>query len=168
MSQPTLRLINKTPYDTGDLLRFFARGLWALGCRKDKVIKVLLTKGESRGIAYVGSCSGQNRSGPCEAKSIVLMLPPPEKLTIRRLARLFEHEVRHTRGERHEDMSEDVYWSSQRTVPAWAKGAQIRWRHGQQLRSPSFDEREGKRLDRELATLPERSPISIGRRKARR
>ena len=159
--QPTLRLINKTAYDTGDLLRFFAKGLWAMGCRKDKIIRVLPTKGESRGIANVGACQN-NQRGTCEKKGLVLFLPPPEQLTIRRLARLFEHEVRHTRGETHEEMSEEVYWSSQKTVPPWARGGQVRWRYGQQLRSPSsFDEREGRRLERELALISERSPTNL-------
>jgi len=154
---PTLRVINKTGYDTGDLTRFFAKGLWALGCRKSKIIKVLPTRGDSRGIAYVGVCKNQQR-GTCEAKSMVFMLPTPEKLTIRRLSRLFEHEVLHTLGKTHEQMSEEVYWSSQPTTPGWARGAIIRYRFGQRLQSPSLDEREGKRLDRELARLPERSP----------
>lgn len=97
---------------------------------------------------------------------MVLMLPPPDKLTIRRLARLFEHEAWHLKGKRHEDMTEQVYWSSSPTVPGWARGAVVRWRFGQRLHSPSLDEREGRRLDRELASLPERSPTSssLGRK----
>jgi predicted GNAT family acetyltransferase len=154
---PTLRVINKTGYDTSDLSRFFARGLWAMGCRKDKIIRVLPTRGDSRGVANVGMCR-HNERGECERKGLVLFLPPPEQLTIRRLSRLFEHEVRHTKGETHEEMSEAVYWSSQPTVPVWARGMTIRYRFGQHLHSPSFDEREGKRLERELAKIPERSP----------
>lgn len=156
---PLLRVINRTNYVTEDLERFFVAGLNALGTKHDKIIRVLSTTGESRGIANVGACQN-NQRGPCEKKGLVLFLPPPEQLTIRRLARLFEHEVRHTRGETHEEMSEEVYWSSQKTVPAWARGAQIRWQYGQQrqLRSPSFDEREGQRLERELALISERSP----------
>ena len=163
--KPTLKVINRTAYDTGDLCRFFAKGLWAMGMRRDKIIKVLPTKGESRGIAYVGSCTPTQR-GACEGKSMVLMLPPPDKLTIRRLARLFEHEAWHLKGKRHEDMTEQVYWSSSPTVPGWARGAVVRWRFGQRLHSPSLDEREGRRLDRELASLPERSPTSssLGRK----
>lgn len=160
---PLLKVINRTQYATEDLERFFARGLWALGCRKNKIVKVLPTKGESRGIAYVGRCRNQQR-GTCEAKSMVFLLPPPgPSMTIRRLARLFEHEVSHTLGKRHEDMTETEYWSSSPSVPAWARGAVIRYRFGQRLHSPSLDEREGKRLDRELATLPEQSPVRRSR-----
>jgi hypothetical protein len=154
---PTLRVINKTSYDTSDLTRFFAKGLWALGCRKDKVIRVLMTTGDSRGIANVGMCRNGKR-GECERRGLVLFLPPPEQLTLRRLARLFEHEVKHTLGKTHEEMSEQEYWSSQPSIPGWAHGAIVRWRYGKQLQSPSFDTREGRRLERELALISERSP----------
>ena len=165
---PNLIVRNHTGYVTADLERFFARGLHALGCKKDKIISVKMTSGDSRGIAYVGQCAYPKQRGACEGKSIVLMLPHPRGLTIRRLARLFEHEVKHTLGLSHENMNEDEYWSRGQ-IPAWAKGCVIQW-HPQnkrlvmpfvRLRSPRAEQgldAEGRLLERELAKLPERSP----------
>lgn len=81
----------------------------------------------SRGIAYVGSCSSTSSPNEaCEAKSIVLLVAPPAKMTLRRLARLFEHEVLHTLGKEHEQMTEKEYWS-EGGVPSWARGCRIRY-----------------------------------------
>ena len=145
---PNLIVRNHTGYVTADLERFFARGLHALGCKKDKIISVKMTSGDSRGIAYVGQCAYPK--------------PHPRGLTIRRLARLFEHEVKHTLGLSHENMNEDEYWSRGQ-IPAWAKGCVIQW-HPQNrrlVRSPRAEQgldAEGRLLERELAKLPERSP----------
>jgi hypothetical protein len=124
---PSLRVLNSTAYDTGDLQRFFAAGLHALGCKKDKIVRVLPTKGDSRGIAYVGGCRYKDgQRGNCEGKSMVFMLPPPSQLTLRRLARLFEHECKHTLGLSHEQMTEAEYWS-RGSLPLWARGKKVRW-----------------------------------------
>jgi len=128
-------VLNKTAYDTADLARLFERGLVALGAKESKTIKVLAGNvPEGRGIAYVG------RSGR-EGHSMIFILPPPWKMTFRRLTRLFEHEVLHTLGKEHEcprgargckAMTPDEYWSRGPT-PAWAYGITLRW-HGAQRR----------------------------------
>jgi hypothetical protein len=156
-----LRVINRTHYDTGDLTRLFERGFRALKLDPSKVVEVRPTKGDSRGIAWVGRCKAKR----CETKSMVLKLPPPANLTMRRLSRLFEHEAMHLKGYSHEDMSEKVYWSSQDTVAPWARGVTLRWRGPKARRgrlpvkqSPAFDKREGQEIERALGRLPEMSP----------
>jgi hypothetical protein len=153
---PTIRVDNRTGYDTADLERFFAKGLWAMGCKRDKFIKVLPTNGDSRGIAYVGRCHTAQR-GACEARSIVLMLPAPERLSVRRLARLFEHEVLHTLGKSHEQMTKAEYWS-QGGVPGWARGMKVRWNRRQSYNhQKSVTEHQeaalGHRIERALASM---------------
>ena len=60
---------------------------------------------------------------------------PPNRAasTLRRLARLLEHEVRHTFGEEHKDMTTKVYWSLG-PLPAWARGARVRYDNGRILK----------------------------------
>ena len=163
---PKLTVRNFTGYVTEDLERFFARGLQALGATGDKIIKVISTKtDDGRGIAFVGRCAYPRERGRCEGKSMVLMLPHPRQLTLRRLARLFEHELKHNLGLSHEQMNEDEYWSRGQ-LPQWARGCIIQWHPpGKRpvvpfvrLRSPQPVDREGQLLERELAKLPERSP----------
>jgi len=122
--------MNTTAYDQRDLERLFAKGLWALGCRKHKLIKVLRTSGDSHGEAVVGRCSAKGRGG-CEASLIILRLPPPHRMTFRRLTRLFEHEVLHSIGKDHDQMTRKEYWSLG-PVPSWAKGSWVHYHgHGQ-------------------------------------
>lgn len=45
---------------------------------------------------------------------------------MRRLARVFEHEVVHTKGLDHEHMPERVLWSLG-PVPKWAEGVKLRY-----------------------------------------
>lgn len=102
----------------------------------DKIIRVAPTTGDSRGIAYVGECKfRKGERGRCEKKSMVFFLPPPTQLTMRRLARLFEHEAKHTLGLSHEQMTEAEYWSKG-SVPSWARGLRVRWRRSGQQQSP--------------------------------
>ena len=58
---------------------------------------------------------------------MVIAMAPPSRFSLRRLSRLFQHEITHTLGVEHEDMDEDTLWSLG-AVPAWAKGARIRYR----------------------------------------
>lgn len=149
---PPVHILNKTDYATDDLLVFFRKGLAALGARGPRFIKVFATNEPSAGIADVGTCSVRFRErGKCEACKITLILPPPSKMTLRRLARLFEHEVAHTLGKNHgpvaegrhprspKDMTREEYWSLGPT-PRWARGTQIRFQGrpawGVSVRSP--------------------------------
>ena len=137
--------------------------------KKDKIISVEIDEDGRRPRDRVcGSCAYPRERGACEGKSIVLMLPHPRRLTLRRLARLFEHEVKHNLGLSHEQMNEDEYWSRGQ-LPQWARGCIIQWHPpGKRpvvpfvrLRSPRAEQgldAEGRLLERELAKLPERSP----------
>jgi hypothetical protein len=57
----------------------------------------------------------------------VIAISSPHAFSQRRLARLFEHEVLHTKGYQHEDMSKDDKWSLG-PVPNWADGLKIRYK----------------------------------------
>lgn len=128
-------LENHSGWDTKDLGRFFARGLRALGVRRHKLIVVVASPIRSRGCAEVGepltgtgSTSSYNRRLRIrEGEAIVIAMAPPARFSVRRLARLFEHEVTHTKGLEHEEMSERVLWSLG-DVPPWAKGVPLRYR----------------------------------------
>lgn len=76
----------------------------------------------SRGCAEVGRRVHPNREG----EAIVIAIASPSHFSMRRLARLFEHEVGHTHGLEHGDMRDKLLWSLG-PVPEWAKGAVIRY-----------------------------------------
>lgn len=95
------------------------KGLRSLGVRRPKHIIVVAAPARSRGCAEVG--------GPREGIAIVISMAPPSRFRLRRLARLFEHEVGHTSGLVHEAMTPQMMWSLG-GVPAWAKGSLIRYR----------------------------------------
>lgn len=118
-------LENHSGWDTKDLARFFARGLRALGVRRHKLIVVVASPIRSRGCAEVGEKAFANRLR--EGEAIVIAMAPPARFSVRRLARLFEHEVTHTLGLEHEEMSERVLWSLG-DVPPWARGVPLRYR----------------------------------------
>ena len=51
----------------------------------------------------------------------------PSKFSKRKLARLYEHEVAHTKGLEHEQMSEETYWSKG-GEPKWARDVKLRYK----------------------------------------
>ena len=80
----------------------------------------------SRGCANVGSSTNKRD----EESQIVIAIAQPARLSapggMRRLARVVEHELLHTQGLDHEDMTEhDLY--SLGPLPAWAYGKRIRY-----------------------------------------
>lgn len=99
---------------------FFAKGLRALGVREPKRIIVVAAPKRSRGCAEVGQKGS-------EGEAIVIAIASPSNFSLRRLARLFEHEVGHTHGLDHDAMGERLLWSLGK-VPKWAEGAKIRYR----------------------------------------
>ena len=117
-------LDNRTGWNTRDLARFFARGLRALGARQKRHIIVVASPIRSRGCAEVGVKSFGKRLR--EGEAIVIAIASPAKFSLRRLARLFEHEVTHTMGYEHEEMSERILWS-EGDIPSWAKGVPLRY-----------------------------------------
>jgi hypothetical protein len=118
-------LENRSGWDTKDLARFFARGLRALGVRKERLIIVVASPIRSRGCAEIGEKTYGQRLR--EGEAVVIAMAPPSRFSLRRLARLFEHEVTHTKGFEHEEMPERVLWSLG-GIPSWAKGTPLRYR----------------------------------------
>jgi hypothetical protein len=112
-------LDNRTGWASRDLARLFARGLKAYGIFTHVDIIAWPSPIRSRGCAQIGR-GGRN------GRAMVIAMASPSHFDLRRLARLFEHEVSHTKGQQHEDMSHDVLWSLG-PVPAWAK-VSLRWR----------------------------------------
>lgn len=110
---------------TSDLRTFFEKGLRALGVRQPKRIIVVAAPARSRGCAEVGARDFVGRR--VEGRAVVIAIAPPSRFRLRRLARLFEHEIGHTSGLEHEAMDERMLWSLG-GVPAWAKGSVIRYR----------------------------------------
>lgn len=127
-ARTSFQLINNTGYSTEDLRRFCIRGLQALKAKVPKRILFVAAPQRSRGCADVGpGCTGINKSCKSgEAQDIVIALAPPNRFSMRRLSRLFEHEVTHTQGYEHEDMPRNVMWSLG-PVPDWAKDLKIRY-----------------------------------------
>lgn len=119
----SFRLDNQSGYDTEDLRAFFARGLRAFRVRDFRHIIVVAAPARSRGCADVGKTGPRKRPG----RVIVIAIAPPSRYSLRRLARLFEHELAHTMGYEHEDMPHDLLWSLGPT-PAWARSLRIRHR----------------------------------------
>lgn len=108
-------LENLSGYDTGDLGVLFVRGLKATNTRiPDLRIIVKASPIRSRGCATVNG------------SRMIFAMASPVRFSLRRLARLFEHEAAHLRGLEHEDMDRDLLFSLG-PVPDWAEGAKIRY-----------------------------------------
>ena len=139
--EPPFLLENRTGYDTDDLLRFFQIGLRATGTRTTTPsggclrIVVVASPIRSRGCAEVGQrvctpCEDNDRETCCTYNSgtkMVIALAAPWRYSLRRLARLLEHEAAHIRGYSHEEMDHDVLLSLGDT-PRWAEGTILRYR----------------------------------------
>ena len=103
------RLENRSGYDTNDLGRFFARGLQATNTKADGLrIVVVASPVRSRGCASVGG------------RQMVIAIAAPWRFSLRRLARMFEHECAHIRGVEHRMMERQLLYSLGPT-PAWAE-----------------------------------------------
>ena len=112
----SFRMENRSGYDTGDLRSFFSRGLKATDTRiRDLRILVVASPVRSRGCATVNGTR------------MVIAIASPVRFSLRRLARLFEHEAAHLRGLEHEDMDRQLLYSLG-PVPEWAKGINLRYR----------------------------------------
>lgn len=90
--------------------------------REPKHVIVVAAPQRSRGCAEVGG-QGNRKEGI----AVVISMAPPSRFCLRRLAKLFEHEIGHSHGLVHEKMSHDMLWSLG-PVPEWAKGTRIRYR----------------------------------------
>lgn len=119
---------NRTGYLTEDLARFAHRGCDATGIRPDRVVFVA-SPIRTRGCADVPSCSGATRRGGRLGRgaTVVVAVASPSRITARRLARVYEHELLHASCLEHRDMTErDMY--SRGPAPTWARGLRLRWR----------------------------------------
>jgi hypothetical protein len=116
-----LRLENRSGYDTSDLRAFFRRAFEAIVPRSHPLrrrgveVAVVASPIRSRGCAEVGG------------KRMVIALASPSHYSLRRLARLVEHEAHHLLGKQHEDMTEQIRYS-EGPVPSWAVGSRLRYR----------------------------------------
>lgn len=113
-------LENLSGWDTGDLRRFLERGFRAYGfpaeaIRRYKIVAVAAPQ-RSRGCAEVGG------------RGMAIAMASPSHFSLRRLARLFEHEAAHLAGYEHEDMPHRLLYSLG-GVPDWAQGTRLRY-HG--------------------------------------
>ena len=110
-----LQVVNRSGYDSMSLMRFFRRGLKALGIRKPVRITVVSAPARSRGCAEVGG------------SDMVIAIASPRNFSLRRLARLFEHEAAHLKGIEHKQMNKNLLYSLG-SIPDWAKNAFIKYR----------------------------------------
>ena len=53
---------------------------------------------------------------------MVIAVASPSRMSKKKLARIFEHELLHVKGKTHEDMTRRQYWSVG-DEPAWARGS---------------------------------------------
>lgn len=74
----------------------------------------------SRGCSQIGTIRR-------EGKTMVIAMASPSRYNLRRLSRLFEHEVAHKKGAEHRDMNESTMYSLG-DVPRWARGTKIRYK----------------------------------------
>lgn len=102
-----------TSYTTESLKRFFEAGCVFHGVHDLKLVCVT-SPGRTRGCATTQP--GVNE--------MVIQIASPSRMSVKKLARIFEHELHHTQGVQHEDMSEEDYWS-QGPEPIWARGLSL-------------------------------------------
>jgi len=60
-------------------------------------------------------------------KDVVIQIAPPSRFSKRKLARIYEHELRHIEGLEHEEMTEKDLWS-EGPEPEWSRGMKVRRR----------------------------------------
>lgn len=132
-----MKVDNFTAYRTADLRRFFAAGLRAMNAKSDKTIEVEY-RTNARHICWaamgrVVRTTVVDDDGVTvrpfktyEGRWIRMLLPKPgEPVDVRRFARVFEHEVHHTKGAQHKEMTQHQR-DCDLPLPEWAEGLEIR------------------------------------------
>jgi hypothetical protein len=129
-----MKIVNHTHYGTEALRALFAAGLRHLEApSKGKVVEVVYTRpGDARRAAgCAGYVSGKatlgRRSGGSlyHGRYITMRLPSdPALLDVGAVARVWDHEVRHTMGVRHRSMTEAIR-KCMGPTPSWAVGRTI-------------------------------------------
>lgn len=116
MAKRAFRLENRSGYATDDLYRFVLLGLKA-------------TRTPMRGlrVVFVASPIRSRGCATVAGRRMVIAIASPANYSLRRLARLIEHEAAHLRGIEHGQMDRKMLYSLG-PVPEWAKGMRIRYR----------------------------------------
>lgn len=107
-----LRVVNHSGYRTRDLHAFIERAMRAYRVAGPLTVIVTASPIRSRGCADVG---GSRMS---------IAIAPPSAFSLRRMARLVQHELAHIAGIDHESMPYDLLYCLGNT-PSWAKGARF-------------------------------------------
>ena len=116
---PEVELRNYSGYDARDLAAFVQAGLGQAGVRRPKVVVVTSSPIYTRGCAQIGP----DRPGAVFNLSIAA----PSRFRLAKLARIVDHEALHLVGRDHEDMPEGRLYTSDASVPRWAKGLRVRY-----------------------------------------
>jgi len=129
-----MKIDNRTHYDTAALRTLFAAGLRHLEApSKGKLVEVHYTRpGDERradgSAGYVTGWAliGRRVGGTLHHGRVIVMRLPkmPEHLDIGAVARVWDHEVRHTMGVRHRSMPPAIRHCTGPT-PSWAVGLTI-------------------------------------------
>ena len=119
---------NRTGYVTSDLRSFLERGFQAMRMRGSFEVDVVPSPIYSRGCAEVGG------------RRMVIAIAAPSRFSLRRLARLFEHEAAHLKGLDHDRMNEKLLYSLGPT-PEWARGCGFRYKKASGVRRQASDRR---------------------------
>lgn len=112
-------LENRSGYDTGDLARALCKAFAHNRIKTPKRVLVYPSPVRTRGCAEVQS----DRRGA----RIVIAIASPSRFTMRRFARILDHECAHLRGVEHEEMCEVLLYS-EGPAPAWSRGLRIRYK----------------------------------------
>jgi hypothetical protein len=157
-----MKIKNYTDYETRDLRGFFLRGLKAMNAKSDKVIEVRPRSGRFRcSRAVVGTLieyqSGAGRRWQLhEARWIRMLVYENADGTVNmaEFARTFEHEVLHSKGARHGDMTAHQM-ACDLSLPDWAVGLEVRRRapKPQPTREAKLEMRVAARAERARALL---------------
>lgn len=116
---PNFWLENRSGYDSVDLARAFCSAFRVLGIRTPKHVLVVPSPIRTRGCAEV--------SVDKHGARMVIAIAPPSRFTMRRFARILEHECAHLRGVNHKDMAEPLLYS-EGSLPRWASRMKLRYR----------------------------------------
>ncbi len=119
-----MHIINQTRFSTLDLQKFFVAGLKAMSASTSKTITVTMGRG-----SYFTGKAKYGSSPERQGRLITMRIPPRSDMQPSKdrasLARVFEHEVYHTLGVRHGEMSADVLYCKG-DLPDWAQRLPIR------------------------------------------
>jgi len=119
-----MRIKNETNYQTNDLLKFISAGIRAMGCEKNKIVRVASSHQRKHwGCAPYGYKTPSG--GWSEGSRLMFSLPSPKDLNLAEFARVVEHEIAHNMGLRHGEMDDNTRYCNG-PMPEWAKGLQIR------------------------------------------